>query len=164
MTYNEKKSLYESIMKDVAKIVKSKLNEANTPGKSWTADFTYDNIAHLMFGVSEYELEKDEYREVRAQMRETIDFISSNKDKLKNMKVSVTIRRRLGEIEFKNITEENIIEFTEFFVTILNNAGEAYMSDFEDCIDYYDISETLEDNNPELYDQFEKIVNDSLFN
>ena len=164
MTYNEKKSLYESIMKDVAKIVKSKLNEANTLGKSWTADFTYDNIAHLMFGVSEYELEKDEYREVRAQMRETIDFISSNKDKLKNMKVSVTIRRRLGEIEFKNITEENIIEFTEFFVTILNNAGEAYMSDFEDCIDYYDISETLEDNNPELYDQFEKIVNDSLFN
>ena len=152
MTYNEKKSLYESIMKDVAKIVKSKLNEANTPGKAWTADFTYDNIAHLMFGVSEYELEKDEYREVRAQMRETIDFISSNKDKLKNMKVSVTIRRRLGEIEFKNITEENIIEFTEFFVTILNNAGEAYMSDFEDCIDYYDISETLEDNNPELYD------------
>ena len=154
MTYNEKKSLYESIMKDVAKIVKSKLNEANTPGKSWTADFTYDNIAHLMFGVSEYELEKDEYREVRAQMRETIDFISSNKDKLKNMKVSVTIRRRIGEIEFKNITEQNIIEFTEFFVTILNNAGEAYMSDFEDCIDYYDISETLEDSNPQLYNQF----------
>ena len=27
MTYNEKKSLYESIMKDVAKIVKQKLNE-----------------------------------------------------------------------------------------------------------------------------------------
>ena len=164
MTYNEKKSLYESIIMDVAKIVKSKLNEANTLGKSWTADFTYDNIAHLMFGVSEYELEKDEYRDVRAQMRETIDFISSNKDKLKNMKVSVTIKRRLGEIEFKNITEQNIIEFTEFFVTILNNAGEAYMSDFEDCIDYYDISETLEDSNPQLYDQFEQIVNDSLFN
>lgn len=29
MTYNEKKSLYESIMKDVAKIVKRKLNESD---------------------------------------------------------------------------------------------------------------------------------------
>ena len=164
MTYNEKRSLYESIMKEVSKTIRRKLNEANMPGKTWTADFTYDNIAHLMFGVSEDELEKDEYQDVRAQMRETIDFISSNKDKLKNMKVSVTIKRRLGEIEFKNITEQNIIEFTEFFVTILNNAGEAYMSDFEDCIDYYDISETLEDSNPQLYDQFEQIVNDSLFN
>jgi len=30
MTYNEKKSLYESIMKDVAKIVKRKINEDNS--------------------------------------------------------------------------------------------------------------------------------------
>ena len=30
MTYNEKKSLYESIMKDVAKTVKNKLNEDDT--------------------------------------------------------------------------------------------------------------------------------------
>ena len=28
MTYNEKKSLYESIMKDIAKTVKRKINEA----------------------------------------------------------------------------------------------------------------------------------------
>jgi len=46
------------------------------------------------------------------------------------------ITKIIFEIEFKNITEENIIEFTEFFVTILNNAGEEYMSDFEDCVDY----------------------------
>lgn len=164
LTTAEKKEMYNKIMENISQQVIKSLNEANIPGKSWTADFTYDNIAHLMFGVSEYDLEKDEYRDVRKQMRETIDFISSNKDKLKNMKVSVTIKRRLGEIEFKNITEQNIIEFTEFFVTILNNAGEAYMSDFEDCIDYYDISETLEDSNPQLYDQFEQIVNDSLFN
>jgi hypothetical protein len=30
MTYNEKKSLYESIMKDVAKTVKKKINEDDT--------------------------------------------------------------------------------------------------------------------------------------
>lgn len=30
MTYNEKKSLYESIMKDVVKTVKNKLNEDDT--------------------------------------------------------------------------------------------------------------------------------------
>ena len=29
MTYNEKKSLYESIMKDIAKTVKKQINEAN---------------------------------------------------------------------------------------------------------------------------------------
>lgn len=151
-------------MKDVSKIIKRKLNEAKVSGKTWTADFTYDNIAHLMFGVSLEELERDEYRDVRAQMKETIDFISSNKDKYKNMGVKVIIKRRLGEIEFQNINETNIIEFTDLFVTILNNAGEAYMSDFENCIDYYDISETLEENNPQLYDQFEEIVSNSLFN
>ena len=31
MTYNEKKSLYESIMKDIAKIVKKALNENDYP-------------------------------------------------------------------------------------------------------------------------------------
>ena len=35
MTYNEKKSLYESIMKDVAKAVKRKLNES-TKGSSYS--------------------------------------------------------------------------------------------------------------------------------
>ena len=34
MTYNEKKSLYESIMKDVAKTVKRKINEDFLPGDS----------------------------------------------------------------------------------------------------------------------------------
>ena len=34
MTYNEKKSLYESIMKDVAKTVKRKLNESFYRGNS----------------------------------------------------------------------------------------------------------------------------------
>jgi len=32
MTYNEKKSLYESIMKEVAKTVKRKINEDFFPG------------------------------------------------------------------------------------------------------------------------------------
>ena len=36
MTYNEKQSLYESIMKDVAKIVKNKINESKLP--------TYDEV------------------------------------------------------------------------------------------------------------------------
>jgi len=150
-------------MKEVSKTVWNRLNEAKAPVKSWNAIFTYDNIAHLMFGVSIDEVEDDEYRDVKAQMRETIDFITANKAKLKAMKVSVVIKRRLGEIEFKNITENNIIDFTDLFVTILNNAGEAYISDFEDCIDYDDISTTLEDNNPQLSAQFEKIVSDSLF-
>ena len=38
MTYNEKKSLYESIMKDVAKIVKRRLNESDLISREDASD------------------------------------------------------------------------------------------------------------------------------
>jgi hypothetical protein len=38
MTYNEKKSLYESIMKDVAKTVKRRLNESDLISREDASD------------------------------------------------------------------------------------------------------------------------------
>ena len=54
MTYNEKKSLYESIMKDVAKIVKRKINE--------NEDYDNDLISHWAHGNLELKCGlRDEY-------------------------------------------------------------------------------------------------------
>jgi len=54
MTYNEKRSLYESIMKDVAKTVKSRLNSK----KLNEAHSNYPGIAEIMiarYGLEGYE-------------------------------------------------------------------------------------------------------------
>ena len=164
MTYDEKKSLYESIMKDVARIVKKRLNEQNSSSPVWNANLCYDTLAHLMFGVSIEEVELSEYKDIQYQMRRIIDDVSSDMGKFKAMNVSVNIKKRIGEIEFRNINETNLLDFTDFLITVLNNIGEAYISDFEACIDYNDIVDTLENSNPNLYSQFIQMTEDGLFN
>ncbi len=56
MTYNEKKSLYESIMKDIAKMVKRRLNENNEKNKlyndGWFVGFmTDENDDKIIFAI-----------------------------------------------------------------------------------------------------------------
>ena len=48
MRYNEKRSLYESIMKDVAKVVKRHLNENNTP-RRWRNRLNESSIDDLTY-------------------------------------------------------------------------------------------------------------------
>ena len=52
MTYNEKKSLYESIMKDVAKIVKRQINESNDYRKVDDLDELELHIKRVLKGNS----------------------------------------------------------------------------------------------------------------
>ena len=52
MTYNEKKSLYESIMKDIAKIVKRQINESNDYRKVDDSDELELHIKRVLKGNS----------------------------------------------------------------------------------------------------------------
>ena len=52
MTYNEKKSLYESIMKDVAKTVKRKLNESTVTNDYITEQYVdEENDINVKFSI-----------------------------------------------------------------------------------------------------------------
>ena len=65
MTYNEKRALYESVMKEIAVVVKRQINESDTideglfgfgdpskPSNAWTSDYirehTPEEIAELL--------------------------------------------------------------------------------------------------------------------
>jgi hypothetical protein len=97
-----------------------------------------------MFGVGIDDCEQDEIKDIRYRMKEIINDISSNKSRLNAMNVIVRTNKRSGFIQFENINMTNLLDFTNFLTEILNSIGEAYISDFESCIDYYDIIDTLE--------------------
>ena len=164
MKIQNNRFLYESIMRDVARVVKRKLNEST--GNVWDAILEINTISHVMFGYEFDELDKDERREAKIQMKDICNYVSSNAQTLRNLKVKATINRRDSQILFNNITENNLIKFSDFLINLLylNDAGQAYVSDFEDCIDFEDILDELENTNPVLHDEFEKFVYDSLMN
>jgi uncharacterized 2Fe-2S/4Fe-4S cluster protein (DUF4445 family) len=63
-TNEDRRALYESIMSDVAQIIKKHLNESSSGNGIWDSTISEDTISHLMFGVSLQELEQSEYNEV----------------------------------------------------------------------------------------------------
>lgn len=174
MKYNNKKSLYESIMQDVAKIVKQHINENNNTNV-WSASVELDEVTHLMYGISYYDI--DEYEEddddddenieaeVKKAMKYTIDDIKKSHLKaLKAKKITVDLSKRGYYMTFGNITEDNLIWFAEFLINdVLGSFGDVYESDFYSCIPTDDILETLEDTNPNLAEEFEKLMEDNLF-
>ena len=71
MTYNEKKSLYESIMKDVAKTVKQKINES---------DLSLDDYLNSVFEQISYIL-KTKIKDFRRNYQ-VIIYLLSQKTKI----------------------------------------------------------------------------------
>ena len=55
MTYNEKKSLYESIMKSVAKIVRDKINNlsSKSPKDSEFSNMSDDDLMNKMYSIEQ---------------------------------------------------------------------------------------------------------------
>ena len=113
MTYNEKKSLYESIMKEVAKTVKRKLNEAVSKDESITDQyFDEDNNIKVEFNIKSISDEESMFY-YSAFVYATLDaigilfirtlFLDNNKNKWKEweQKLDDDIKDEMDDVTFK---------------------------------------------------------------
>jgi len=103
MTYNEKKSLYESIMKDVAKIVKRQINEAGVPN-----------------------IEMTNYAPTISKDFDLIRKIINNTDDETKIKSFIRILNSLAGNEFyeiENISGERMFYISKLFSSLMNNNG-----------------------------------------
>lgn len=75
MTYNEKKSLYESIMKDVAKVIKQKLNEINSQYNIIRQSQYLHDLINQAEAISAVESSEDGYVEICIYIPDDEQFI-----------------------------------------------------------------------------------------
>ena len=103
MTYNEKKSLYESIMKEVAKTVKRQINEAGVPN-----------------------IEMTNYAPTISKDFDLIRKIINNTDDETKIKSFIRILNSLAGNEFyeiENISGERMFYISKLFSSLMNNNG-----------------------------------------
>ena len=84
MTYNEKKSLYESIMKDVAKTVKRRLNESDLISREDASDIADQDEPEIFWNRGSkmqklYNSISSMSPEMRNKIREILDRIDKDK-------------------------------------------------------------------------------------
>lgn len=124
MTYNEKKSLYESIMKDVAKTVKRQINEAGVASFAPISDSKNISFRELYKLISNY------FTSANIKERKGIYVESSNED-IQFAALNV-ILKALGErkVYRMSVAGFDADSFRTFELDKLNNYQAIIISDF----------------------------------
>ena len=140
MTYNEKKSLYESIMKDVAKTVKRQINEADVAPLSSISDGMNISFRQLYKIMSDYSTPSNKYG------RKGIYVTSSDEDiqfaamsvilkALKNFKVYRMSVSGMDANDFRNLNFNNLNKYDFIIIDDLSYAQNSAISALMNLVD-----------------------------